>query len=192
MFLAGGQNGTATIRPSPVVPIPERPVALKILVGTAAVGRVAVDRQSSAVPASGGSSTVTALVLDINGNALIGAPVTFTTTAGTLSSNVTVTNGNGAAASVLTTTTSATVTASVGAQGSSSTTTPPANGGTTPPASGGTTPASSGQASGSVTVNVAGAPQLTITIPTTPVNAGVAAAFTFVVTPADNPARFAT
>ena len=62
-----------------------------------------------------------------------------------------------------------------------STTTPPATGGapTTP-----TTPASSGQASGSVTVNVAGSPQLTITAPTTPLSAGVPAAFTFVVTPA--------
>ncbi len=70
------------------------------------------------------------------------------------------------------------MTASVGAQGSS-TTTPPATGGTTP-----TTPTSSGQASGSVTINVAGSPQLTITVPTTPLSAGVPAAFTFVVTPA--------
>jgi hypothetical protein len=190
-FVAGGQNGTAAITAISGGANTGTSGGLKILVGTAAVGRVAVTANPLTVPASGGSSTVTAQVLDVNGNPLVGAPVTFTTTAGTLSSNVTVTNGNGGATSVLTTTTSATVTASVGAQAPTTTTppanggtTPPANGGTTPPANGGTTPASSGQASGSVTISVAGAPQLTITAPTTPLNAGVAAAFTFEVTPA--------
>jgi hypothetical protein len=71
--------------------------ALKIFVGTAAVGRVSVTANPLTVPASGGASTVAALVLDINGNPLVGSQVTFTSTAGTLSSNLTVTNGNGVA-----------------------------------------------------------------------------------------------
>ena len=177
-FVAGGSNGTATITAVSGGATTGSAGALKIFVGTAAVGRVSVTANPLTVPASGGTSTVSALVLDINGNPLVGSPVTFAATAGTLSSNLTVTNGNGVATSVLTTNIQSTVTASVGAQGSS-TTTPPATGGTTP-----TTPTSSGQASGSVTINVAGSPLLTITVPTTPLSAGVAAAFTFVVTPA--------
>ena len=179
-FLAGGSNGTATITAVSGGATTGSAGALKIFVGTAAVGRVSVTANPLTVPASGGASTVAALVLDINGNPLVGSPVTFTATAGTLSSNLTVTNGNGVATSVLTTNTQSTVTASVGAQAPPSTpTTPPATGGTTP-----TTPASSGQASGSVIINIAGSPQLTVTPPTTPLSAGVPAAFTIVVTPA--------
>ena len=68
------------------------------------------------VPANGGSSTVTAIVFDINGNALRSAPVSFTTTAGTLSSSIVSTDPDGAASTTLTTSQQATVTASVGAQ----------------------------------------------------------------------------
>jgi hypothetical protein len=178
-FLAGGSNGTATITAVSGGASTGVAGAVKIFVGTAAVGRVSVTANPLTVPASGGTSTVAALVLDINGNPLVGSPVAFTATAGTLSPNLTVTNGNGVATSVLTTNIQSTVTASVGAQGGSSTTPPPATGGGTP-----TTPASSGQASGSVTVNVAGAPTLIITVPTTPPSAGVPASFTFAVTPA--------
>jgi Big-like domain-containing protein/PKD domain-containing protein len=181
-FLAGGQNGTATITAISGGTNTGTSGGLKILVGTAAVGRVSVTADPTTVPAAGGSSTIGALVVDINGNPLSGTQVAFTTTAGTLSQNLVNTNGSGVASTVLTTNVTATVTATVGAQGGSSTTTPPPT--TTPPATGGTTPASSGQASGSVIVNVAGSPQLTITAPTTPLSAGVAATFTFVVTPA--------
>jgi hypothetical protein len=176
-FIAGGSNGTATISALSGGATTGADGALKIFVGTAAVANVSVGASPNPVPALGGSTTVTARVLDINGNPLAATPVSFTTTAGTLSAGVVPTDGNGSASSVLTTTTQATVTASVGAQGGSSTTTPPATGGTT-------TPASSGQASGSVVVSVAGSPTLIITVPTTPLSAGVPAQFTFVVTPA--------
>lgn len=178
-FLAGGQNGTATITAISGGSNTGTSGALKIFVGTAGVGRVSVNANPQTVPAGGGSSTISAQVVDINGNLLVATPVNFTTTAGTLSSDLALTNSNGVATSVLTTNVQATVTASVGAQGGSST--PPA---TTTPATGGTTPTNSGQASGSVSVNVAGSPQLTITAPTTALSAGVAATFTFAVTPA--------
>ena len=175
-FIAGGANGTATINAlSGGATTGANP--LKILVGTAAVGSVAVSANPNPVSANGGSTTVTARVVDVNGNSLVGTPVSFTTPAGALSLNVATTDGNGAATSVLTTSAQATVTATVGAQGSTPTT-PPSGGGTT------TTPANTGQASGSVVVTVAGAPQLTITAPTTALSAGVAAPFTIVVTPA--------
>jgi hypothetical protein len=171
-FIAGGANGTATITALSGGATTGTDGALRIFVGTAAVASVSVSASPNPVPALGGSTTVTARVLDINGNSLVATPVSFTTTAGTLSSNVVLTDSNGSAGSVLTTSTQATVTASVGAQGGSS---------TPPPATG--APASSGQASGSVVVAVAGSPTLIITVPAT-LSAGVPASFTFAVTPA--------
>jgi PKD domain len=172
-FIAGGSNGTATITALSGGATTGTAGGLKILVGTAAVGRVTANASPAVVPAIGGSSTVTTLVLDVNGNALVGTPVSFTTTAGTLSSTVVITDGNGVAASVLTTSTQATVTATVGAQVTTTTGT-----GT------GTTTSSSGQASATVTVNVAGAPSITITAPTATIFKGLPATFTFTVTAA--------
>jgi len=155
--------------------------SLKILVGTAAVQKVVVNATPATVPALGGSTTISATVFDVNGSLLAGVPVTFTTTAGTLSAGVSNTNSAGVASSTLTTAQTATVTASVGV--GTSTTAPstgtPATGGTTP--STGTTPAASGQASGTVTVNIAAAPTIVITPPTT-VSAGLPATFTIAVT----------
>lgn len=176
-FVAGGSNGTATITALSGGASTGTAGGLKIFVGTAAVGRVSVNANPLSVPASGGASTVTALVLDINGNPLVGSPVSFTTTAGTLSSSVALTNGNGVAASVLTTNAQATVTASVGAQ--APTTTPPP---TTPPTTP-TTPSPSGLSSGSVTINVLAGPGLSITPPAT-IQKGLPASFTFTVTAA--------
>jgi hypothetical protein len=142
---------------------------VKIAVGTAAVGRVSVNASPATVPNTGGSTTITATVLDINGNLLTSAPVSFTTTAGTLSATIATTGASGVAATTLTTSQTSTVTASVGA-------TPPTGGTTTPPAS--------GTASGSVTVNISTAPTLSIGLPTTPPSAGLPASFTFTVTAA--------
>ncbi len=166
--------------------------ALKILVGAAAVQKVVVSATPAIVPAFGGSSTISATVFDVNGNLMSSIPVTFTTTAGSLSSGVVNTDANGVAATSLTTAQSATVTASVGVGNSSSTTpttpTPPPSTGTTPSTGSGgsttTTPSASGQASGSVTVNVAGVPTIVITPPSTAPNAGLPAAFTIAVTAA--------
>src|SRR2546427_1293891 len=60
--------------------------ALKILVGTAAVQKVVVNASPATVPALGGSTTVSATVFDVNGSLMVGVPVSFTTTAGTLNS----------------------------------------------------------------------------------------------------------
>jgi len=169
-FVAGGSNGTATITAVSGGATTGSEGALKIAVGTAAVAKVIVSATPQSVSATGGTSTVTATVLDINGNALIGSSVLFTTTAGTLSADVAVTNGNGAAVTVLTTSQQATVTASVGVSSGT--------GGT---GSGGS---SSGQASGTVTVNVRNAPSITVTSPAPPIYKGVAARFTFTVTAA--------
>ncbi|MBI3490483.1 MAG: Ig-like domain-containing protein, partial [Acidobacteria bacterium] len=146
--------------------------AVKIAIGTAAVGRVVVSASPTLVPALGGSSTITATVLDINGNALSSAPVTFSTTAGTLDPLIVTSDANGVAVTTLKTSTQAVVTASVGAQGTTTT-----NTGTT-----GTTGTTAGQASGTVTVAVAAAPTLVITPPTTLPTIGLPASFTFAVT----------
>jgi len=157
---------------------------LRILVGAAGVQKVVVNATPALVPALGGSSTISATVFDVNGNLMTDIPVTFTTTAGTLSASVANTTAAGVASTTLTTAQTSTVTASVGVGNSS--TTPPTTGTPTTgtPSTGtptATTPSASGQASGSVTVNVAGAPSIVITPPTTPPSAGLPASFTIAV-----------
>jgi hypothetical protein len=181
-FVAGNASGTATITALSGGASVASTGAVKILVGTAAVGRVAVNANPVLVPALGGSSTISATVLDVNGNPLPSALVTFSTTSGTLSSGVATSDINGNVQTVLTTFSTATVTASVGAQGST-------GGGATPGTGTGSptptpAPSSSGTASGTVTVGIASAPILLITPPTTAPNAGLPATYTFVVTAA--------
>ena len=157
---------------------------MKILVGTAAVGRVIVSANPTLVPALGGVTTISAVIIDINGNPLGAAPVSFSTTAGTLADAVVNSDQSGLAQTTLRTSTAATVTASVGAQA------PPSTGGgtgggggtTTPPATG----SAAGQASGTVTVGIASSPTLVITPPTAPPSSGLPANFTFAVTAAAN------
>ena len=186
LFDAGGASGTATITAISGGVNVGATGALRILVGTAAVGRVIVNANPQTVPALGGSSTISASVLDVNGNPLVASPVSFSTTAGTLNTTLVTTDQSGNAQAVLTTFTAATVTASVGA--TATTTPPPTGGGTTPPTTP-TTPAAAGQASGSVTVSVAGSPTLLIALaggtpPPPPPSAGLPTAFTFTVTAA--------
>jgi len=142
-FLAGTGSGTATIAAisggvsgvsaSTGATAPASANTVKILVGTAAVGSVRVSASPTLLPATGGAATITAQALDINGNALTSAPVTFSTTAGTLDQGFGTTDQNGTAAVILRTSTAATVTAAVGVQAGSST-------GTTPPPTGGRRP----------------------------------------------------
>src|SRR6202040_2695738 len=87
-FSAGASNGTATIVASSGGATTGTAGAAKIAIGTAAVGRVTVNATPATVPNSGGSTTITANVFDINGNALSSAPVSFTATAGTLSTAI--------------------------------------------------------------------------------------------------------
>lgn len=173
-FTAGGANGTATISALSGGATTGAEGALKIAVGTAAVARVSVSANPSTVPSAGGTTTISAFVLDVNGNPLTSTPVSFTTTAGALSSSLVLTDSNGNASTSLTTSQQATVTASVGAQAPSpATPTTPA-----PPSS------ATGTSSGSVVVNVAGAPAILITPPSTSPSKGLPATFTFVVTAA--------
>lgn len=180
-FAAGSQSGTATVTALSGGASVGTNGAIKIAVGTAAVGRVVVSANPASVSQLGGAATITANVVDLNGNVLPNAPVNFTTTAGTLSSSVVNTDQNGNAQTVLTTSQQATVTASVGAQGGSS-----AGGtGTTTPGTGTTgTTTTTGTASGSVTVTVTASPTLVITPPTTAPSVGLPASFTFAVTAA--------
>jgi PKD repeat protein len=167
LFRANGANGTATITASSGGATTGANGAAKIAVGTAAVGRVIVNAAPATIP-SGGRSTITAAVLDINGTPLAGTLVSFSTDAGTLTSSGATTNSDGAAETSLTTSQTANITASVGA------TAPPGGTGT-----GSTTPT---QASGTTKVTVIPATTVTITPPATPPSAGLPASFTFVIT----------
>jgi len=188
-FLAGNGSGTAVITAlSGGVSVGGN--TLRLLVGTAAVGSVRVTANPTLLQANGGTSTITAQSLDVNGNPLVSAPVNFSTTAGTIDQSFATSDQNGLATTILRTSTTATVTATVGVQGGGSTapttttTAPPT---TTPPPTQTPTPAppaSSGQQQGSVIVNVSSAPGLVITPPTTPPGEGLPAAFTIAVTAA--------
>src|SRR5579871_5962409 len=119
-FKAGAANGTAVITAISGGVSASGNNAVRIAVGTAAVGRVALTANPTIVPANGGTTTLTASVFDINGNPLVSAPVSFSTTAGSLDVFVATTDANGVATAHLTTANQATVTATVGATGSTS------------------------------------------------------------------------
>jgi hypothetical protein len=77
--------------------------SVKITVGAAASETVVLNASRSTVPQGGGTVTLIASVLDINGNRLRNAPINFSTTAGTLSATVATTDVNGEARVELTT-----------------------------------------------------------------------------------------
>src|ERR1700730_10954070 len=74
-FSSGLANGTATITAPSGGATTGTAGAVKIAIGTAAVGRVSVNASPATVPSTGGSTVITATVFDINGNALNAAPV---------------------------------------------------------------------------------------------------------------------
>src|SRR5436190_9610075 len=94
-FRAGGANGNATITASSGGATASGNNAIRILVGTAGVGRVVVSANPVLIAALGGSSTISATVQDINGNALPAASVAFSTSAGSLDVTVGTTDTNG-------------------------------------------------------------------------------------------------
>ena len=61
---------------------------VRISVGTAAVGHRVDPGNPTTISANGGSASVTANVVDVNGNTLPGAPVSFATSAGVLSGSL--------------------------------------------------------------------------------------------------------
>jgi hypothetical protein len=109
-FVPNGDSGEATI----TVSSGATTATTKVLLGTALVDSVSVRSSAGSVPATGGSVTITARVAGASGAALSGIPVTFNSTAGTLSSTREVTDGNGEAQVRLTTDANATVTAAAG------------------------------------------------------------------------------
>ena len=181
-FSAGNANGIATITAISGGSSASGSNAIRIALGTAAVGRITLSANPTILPPTGGASLITAAVFDINGNALPAAPVSFSTSAGLLDQPAGTTDRNGIAATTLRTSNQATVTATVGAQGGS--TSPGTGAGTGTGTGTGTGSTTSGQSSASVTVTVAGAPTLVITAPSTPPTAGLPSSYTFNVTPA--------
>lgn len=123
-FVAGTQSGMATVTalsgaatgPSTgtetAAPLG---ASVNIKVGGAAAKTVTLRADPATVSNTGGTVTLTALVLDENGGALSGVPVAFSASAGHLQSSSVNTNTGGEASTTLTTPGPATVTATAGA-----------------------------------------------------------------------------
>jgi adhesin/invasin len=106
-----GRSGTATVTAFSGGAVSE---AIDVLIGSAAAETVVVRADPPTLPVGGGSSTITAHVLDASGNGMPDVTVRFTATAGSLSSARVTTNAQGEAQTRLTTSSESTVRASVG------------------------------------------------------------------------------
>ncbi len=109
-LIADGRSGTATVT---AISGGARATA-DVRIGAAGAARIAVTASPQALPATGGQSTISARVEDQQGNGLLGVPVSFSTTAGSLAAASIVTDANGVATTTLTTNAAATVTATAG------------------------------------------------------------------------------
>jgi adhesin/invasin len=114
IFRAGNASGTATITASSGSASVSSANAVKIAVGMAAVGGLGLSASPATLPAAGGSSTLAARVIDINGNLLPGVFVGFTSDFGTINPSSSSTDDNGVASATLTTTRTSKVTATAG------------------------------------------------------------------------------
>jgi PKD repeat protein len=127
---------------------------LELLVGAAAAESLSLRADPPNVGVSGGTVQLVALVRDGSGNAVSGVPVTFTANAGQLGNSTAATNDAGEARTTLTTTRETEVTARAGSQ------------------------------EATATIQVIGAPTVSVTAsPTTP-GAGDPVVFSITVTPA--------
>lgn len=115
-FIAGGQNGTATITAYSGGATARLE---NLLVGSAAAERIVVTAQN--LGPSGGSTTVTARVESASGVGLSGVPVAFSTSAGIVNPTTSTTGSNGVATTTLTSNSPATVTATAGSRTGSAT-----------------------------------------------------------------------
>ncbi len=148
---AGTESGTATVRAFSGGAQSVGDTGLSVTIGAAAADAMTVTATPAELPSTGGSSTISAAVIDSSGNRLVGVRVAFTTTGGSLSPFESVTDAAGVATTTLTTTVAATVTATL-------------RGGATPIA-------------GMVNVAIRTAPTITIVAPVG-ATAGSAATFT--------------
>ena len=119
-FLAGSSSGTGVVHafsgPARTGSGNSSGGGVTVKVGTAAAfGAISVSASPSSVSQSGGTVTVSALVLDEATNPLPGVNVQFATSSGTLSQTTATTDSNGIARTELTTNQTATVNAVAGA-----------------------------------------------------------------------------
>src|SRR5688572_13891769 len=91
-FVANGQSGSAAIKAISGGAASE---ALTLTVGAAAANAISLNANPTRVAASGGPSVINATVTDASGNPLQGVPVTFSSTAGSLSATSVSTNQSG-------------------------------------------------------------------------------------------------
>jgi hypothetical protein len=109
-LVGDGRSGTATITAFSGA----SSQTLDVNIGAAGATRLVIAASPTSLPATGGTSTITASVQDTQGNGVAGVPVIFTTTRGTLGATNVLTNDQGLASTSLTTTQEAAVTASAG------------------------------------------------------------------------------
>ena len=120
-FLSGPVSGTAVISATSGGSTTGSGGAVKLAVGAAAAARIGMTANPATIPFNGGSSTITATVVDSGGVPLASIPLTFSTSAGTLTSTAIKTDASGNAQTTLTTTgQAASVKAAIGASGSAS------------------------------------------------------------------------
>jgi adhesin/invasin len=162
-FKAGTSNGIAIIGAHSGPAATDDGGSVRITIGSSAAGRLTLSASPTFLPPTGGSSTITATVLDVNGNPLPSAPVSFSTSAGSLSASTVSTTANGVAQTILSTPMQATVTALVGMPGA--------------------TTGMAGGATGSVTVNVVATPSVSIAAAGSSLISGSAVTFNLTVTP---------
>jgi len=109
-LVADGRSGKATITAFSGA----ANKTLEVNIGAAGASRVVVTANPQSLPATGGSTTISARVEDAQGNGLLGVPVSFSTTKGTLEQTTVLSNEAGFASTILTTSEAADVTASTG------------------------------------------------------------------------------
>ena len=86
---------------------------LSVRVASTAAAEVQLSARPETLPAGGGTSTITAVLLDAAGAPVIGAPVSFTATSGTLDATSVVSDSAGKAASAIDTVEPSTIRATV-------------------------------------------------------------------------------
>jgi hypothetical protein len=110
-FISNGQSGTARVT---AYSGGASGTLENLLIGTAAASRLLVSANPQSLGSSGGTAEVTALVQDVGGTGLRGVPVTFTTTAGSVSPSTAITDDSGVARTTISTNREAVVTAQAG------------------------------------------------------------------------------